>query len=241
MEIATIVLEYLKVILGFSVTVPGLVLVVLWLYRNQVVGVLTRILHLEYGQGTLKATFQQQQTSTPDSLPKPLPEPTKMPGEAVLENTGAARREEGSAEENNASLENQLAAARNLKSQLIEVMQFSNLNMFFVPNTKNLLAWLDITSPAEYLAIQGEASLMGIQKENIGTTISVLLQNQMAELDGSKVRITDRGKRFLTVIGWRYDDTYRGFFQAAFEYWKGKAEKSAAELERITKEMEARK
>ena len=101
-------------------------------------------------------------------------------------------------------LQKELEQARKVIEKLIigkETAEFNYLNYFFVPNTKSLLHWLVEVKTVTVSEVCNKALIMGINQNNIQTTIEVLRDNYMIAVENGNITSTPRAKRFLDFIG----------------------------------------
>jgi len=75
------------------------------------------------------------------------------------------------------------------------------LNYFLVYNTKRLLHWLVGVNTVTIAEVHIQALIMGINQNNIQTTIEVLRDNYMIAVENGNITSTPRAKRFLDFIG----------------------------------------
>ena len=100
-------------------------------------------------------------------------------------------------------LQKELEQARKVIEKLIigkETAEFNYLNYFFVPNTKSLLHWLVEVKTVTISGVCNKALIMGVNQNNIRTTIEVLRDNYMIDVENGNITSTPRAKRFLDFI-----------------------------------------
>ena len=101
-------------------------------------------------------------------------------------------------------LQGELNQAKEVIERLImrkEIAEFNYLSYFFVPNTKRLLHWLVEVKTVTVSEVCNKALIMGINQNNIQTTIEVLRDNYMIAVENGNITSTPRAKRFLDFIG----------------------------------------
>ena len=101
-------------------------------------------------------------------------------------------------------LQGELNQAKEVIERLImrkEIAEFNYLSYFFVPNTKRLLHWIVEVKTVTISEVYNKALIMGINQNNIHTTIEVLRDNYMIAVENGNITSTPRAKRFLDFIG----------------------------------------
>lgn len=86
-----------------------------------------------------------------------------------------------------------------------ELYEFAYLNLYFVPNTKNVLLWFNSQNSCTHQYFIYNYQLPSViinpdaEKEAI---FNALITNQLLDHDLSLIKINDKGKRFLKFIGY---------------------------------------
>jgi hypothetical protein len=86
-----------------------------------------------------------------------------------------------------------------------ELYEFAYLNLYFVPNTKNILLWFNSQNSCTHQYFIYNYQLPSViinpaaEKEAI---LNALVTNQLVDYDSSLIKINDKGKRFLRFIGY---------------------------------------
>lgn len=100
-------------------------------------------------------------------------------------------------------LQKEIEQAKGFIENLIirkEIADFNYLNYFLVYNTKRLLHWLVGVNTVTIADVHIQALIMGINQNNIQTTIEVLRDNYMIAVENGNITSTPRAKRFLNFI-----------------------------------------
>jgi hypothetical protein len=85
MQVATLVLDYLKVVLGYPVTIPALVGFFCWLFREQIGAAVGRLLKASFAGASVElAQYTADITQTTKDVSDPLtPDQIKKAGEVI--------------------------------------------------------------------------------------------------------------------------------------------------------------
>lgn len=87
-----------------------------------------------------------------------------------------------------------------------EISEFKYLSLFFVYNTKRILAWIVYNQNVNIDAFYKQSFFFGIKVDNITTTLDILKDFYMIEIKGSKIYYTTRAEAFLEFINFKYPD-----------------------------------
>lgn len=101
--------------------------------------------------------------------------------------------------------------------------EFSYLSLFYVYNTKRVLAWIDYKGNVNIDELKRQALSFGVKEDNIRTTLTVLIRPYMIDVKDNVVYTTPRAKAFLQFIDFKYPEL-DAFINKLSKFLKGKQE-----------------
>jgi hypothetical protein len=184
MEVAEMILEYLRVLLSAQMVVGVVVVTMFCLFKTEVRALINRINAVEWGSGKISAP--QPASTEPKSagnLPKPE-SPSLPPGIQV--NPEDQRR-----------LEQALLSER----ARAHYWEYRYLNSFYVFNTQRVLDWLiglnNSTTFTTYDALWQPFISTAQERRNI---VRVLEEHNLIALHGDLIEVTPKGREY---VQWR--------------------------------------
>lgn len=82
--------------------------------------------------------------------------------------------------------------------------EFSYLDLFYVYNTKRILAWIDHRGNVSKDEFYKQAFFFGIRTDNIRITLEVLMVHFMVDVKDDVICTTPKAKIFLNLINFKY-------------------------------------
>lgn len=185
MEIAWLVLEYLRVLLSAQMVVGCVILAFLYIFKTEIGSLLSRIAKIKWGPAELSAPQQPADTSSGATIgSQESPQTLPLPKDASLSPDEKMR----------------LVQAFNAESGLARLWEYRYLNYFFVANTKAVLGWLasqpSPTTITVYDAVWQPTITNADQRRTI---LNVLESHNMVVYDGNLIEVTPKGHEYL---GW---------------------------------------
>lgn len=191
--VINIILEFIKIIFTWPIIVFILVLVFLLKYHGSISYFIEHIKSVKYPGGEI--TQNEVKKEPPIGKPEEKRDVIKLTEELTQVKVNHEERDR------------LLEEAKVLIPQLANGMQFYKfeyLDLFYVPNTKAVLDWLNSNTQVTteyYKLLWGPVIKNAIQVE---ITLSVLLSYDMIKYIGNSITITDEGIRFLAYLKDKY-------------------------------------
>lgn len=184
MEIAKLVLEYLKVLLSPQIIVGGVGFVFLFLFREDIKALLLRIAKIRLPGGTEVSTSQSERQVKEEKIEqKPLPAPqTPLPG-LPSELTPQQRT----------AVEDILKAER-ATSYLWE---YRYLNYFLVYGTQTVLDWfISLKQPTTYNHFDATWLPLIPSANERGAIINALQAHHLIQVNDGAIQVTPKGMEY---------------------------------------------
>ena len=189
MEVAKLVLEYLKVILSPQVIAGGIALSFFLIFREDIKALMLRIAKIKFPGGGEVSTSQLERTSeesTAENTPPPAP-----PG-------GVPLPEGLSLTPDQVQVVRQVFEAERARAALWE---YRYLNYFLVPTTQRVLDWLASLTTRTTVSLFDTFWLPMIPNAEERTAIINALQaHHLIVLTGELIEVTPKGREY---INWR--------------------------------------
>ena len=194
MEIAKLVLEYLKVVLSTPVVGGSVALAFFVLFRTELRGLLNRVAKIKFPGGAEVSTSQVERSSeeipAKGQQPEPLPERASasvaLPSNLTLTPDQVAKVEEG-------------IAAERARAALWE---YRYLNFFLARNTQRVLDWLASLSMRTTVAMFDAFWLPVLPLAQERQAIVAALQaHYLIALSGELMEVTPKGREYLQWRG----------------------------------------
>ena len=184
MEIATLVLEYLKVLLSPQIVVGGVGLVFLFLFREDIKALLLRVAKIRLPGGTEISTSQSERQINEENIEqKPLPAPA-MPLSGLPSDLTPQQR---------IAVENILKAER-ATSYLWE---YRYLNYFLVYGTQAVLNWLiSLNQPTTYSHFDATWLPLIPSANERGAIINALQAHHLIQVNDGAIQVTPKGMEY---------------------------------------------
>ncbi len=188
MEIAKLVLEFIKVFLSAHMVISFLTIIFICTFRKEIAGLITRVLLIKFPGGGELSMSQSQKSSVESSIkkdPPSVPAPSDLPSGLHL------------------TVEQVKTIQELIQSERVNayLWEYRYLNFFLVRGTQYVLDWLatlqqrpnlrlydNIWSPIISNPVERQAILNALQQHH--------LINIMDDL----IEVTDKGREYL---GWR--------------------------------------
>lgn len=190
MEIAKLVLEYLKVILSPQLIAGGIALAVFLLFRDDIKALMRRIAKIRFPGGSEVSTSQLERASgeSPPAGRTPLPAP---PGEVRIPDGLSLTQDQVKAVV-------QVFQAERARAALWE---YRYLNYFLVPTTQRVLDWLTSLNTRTTVFMFDSFWLPIVPSaEERRAIINALQAHHLIQLTGELIDITPKGREY---IQWR--------------------------------------
>ena len=184
MEIATLVLDYLKVLLSTQIVVGGIGLVFLLLFREDIKALLLRVAKIRFPGGTEVSTSQsERQIKEEKTEQKPMPVPA-MPLFGLPSDLTPQQR---------TAVENILKAER-ATSYLWE---YRYLNYFLVYSTQTILNWLiSLNHPTTYSHFDATWLPLIPSANERATIINALQAHHLIQVNDGAIQVTPKGVEY---------------------------------------------
>jgi hypothetical protein len=181
MEIATLVLEYLKVLLSPQIVIGGLGLVFLLMFREDIKALLLRVAKIKFPGGTEVSTSQSERQSNEEKIEQKPPPAPEAPITGLPTDLPPAQR---------LAVENILKAER-ATSYLWE---YRYLNYFLVYSTQTVLNWLISLSQLTTYSHYDATWLLLIPSANErGAIINALQAHHLIQVNDGVIQVTPKG------------------------------------------------
>jgi len=189
MDVAAIVLEYLKVILSTPVVLGVIAIVALLLFKSDIKTLIGRIATIKLPGGSELSTLQQSRSTeeaTPQNPPNVSDEQLQIPNNLQLS-------------------QEQLEAVRKLyvnERANAYLWEYRYLNFYFVPTTQFVLEWIATTQQPTSLSLFDNVWGPLIQSvDERQAIIDALQSHHLIQLTNSLVEITPKGQEYLEWRG----------------------------------------
>jgi len=184
MEIATLILEYLKVLLSPQIVVGGLGLVFLLLFREDIKALLLRVAKIRFPGGTEVSTSQSERQSKEEKIEQKPPPAPEAPITGLPSDLPPPQR---------LAIENILKAER-ATSYLWE---YRYLNYFLVYGTQTVLNWLiSLSQPTTYSHFDATWLPLIPSANERGAIINALQAHHLIQVNDGVIQVTPKGKEY---------------------------------------------
>ena len=190
MEIAKMVLEYIKVILSIHLVIGAVVMMFISLFREEVGELINRVLSIKFPGGELSMSQSEKTYSDQSGKKDPpaVPESSKTPLPANL-----------SLAPDQVKTIQELIQSQRAEAYLWE---YRFLNYYLVHNTQRVLDWLVSLSQRPSIGLYDSMWIPAIPSaEERHAIISALQQHHLIVLKDNLIDVTDKGREYAQWRG----------------------------------------
>jgi len=183
MEVAKLVLEFLKVILSSAPVIGAVALISIILFREQISALILRLAELNFPGG--KAKFESQLEKSKESLPgSPEPKPV---GEPALPQNISLSPDDA----------NRIRRTFDAERARATLWEYRYLNYFLARSTQLFLDWL-ISLPMATTVAMADAWWLPIvpSAAERKAVLNALLMHHLVEIKGELIEVTPKGKEY---------------------------------------------
>ncbi len=190
MEIAKLVLEYIKAILSAHLIIGAVAMTFLVMFKEDVKALMRRIAKIKFPGGSELSTSQSEKASEDLSATAAPPPVATSGGPPIPENLSLTQVQ--------IQAVRQLFDAERARAALWE---YRYLNYFLVPNTQRVLDWLSSLNTRTTVSFF-DAFWMPVlpSVEERRAIINALQAHHLIQLDGELIEVTPKGREY---IQWR--------------------------------------
>lgn len=173
MEIARIVLEFVRAVLSPQVIAGAVAAALLVLFKQDLRKLLARMVMLKIGRAQVslsQAEISRREPDLPRPAPAAAPEVPEHPTREQVLNTLA------------------------VYERMARMWEFRYLNHFLVPDTQWVLDWCAATSEAS-------VQTLGLVYEPADAVLGALLKHGLIEQAGDAIHATDKGREYIKFRG----------------------------------------
>lgn len=190
MEIAKLVLEYLKVVLGAPVIVGAVAMTFLYLFRGEIRALIYRIWRIRFPGGELFAS--QQERAQADIAPKGQPPAAPRGQQVQLPATFTLTPEQAQ----------QVVPLIQSERANAALWEYRYLNYFLARSTQLVLDWLGtLQQPISANLIDSHLQAFIIDAQERMAILTALQNHHLITMENNLVQITPKGREYLQWRG----------------------------------------
>lgn len=173
MEVARIVLDFVRAVLSPQVIAGAVAAALLLLFKQDLRKLLARMVMLKIGRAQVslsQAEISRREPDLPTPPPAAAPEVPEHPSREQVLNTLAVYQ------------------------RMARMWEFRYLNHFLVPDTQWVLDWCATTSEAS-------VQTLGLVYEPADAALDALFKHRLIEQEGDAIHATDKGREYIKFRG----------------------------------------